>query len=85
MTPLPGLAYFQKSEEEKWKDWRTWPHLGVGHDLVSECISGSHGCEDYSYLNYTKTTNFDHGAQRSVTEAAKEADCHKLIWLLCVS
>ena len=33
-TPLAGLIFYKPNPAlAVWKDWRTWPHLGIVHDL----------------------------------------------------
>ena len=68
-TPLVGLSHFRDDGSKVWSDWRSWPHVGLGHDLGSDILCAAWAAERHFELNFTKTPDVDHGCQRAVIEA----------------
>jgi len=85
-TPLEGLKHYAPNPAlGTWADWRTWPHLGVGHDLGPDQLSALHAAERKFALNITKTPDIDHGCQRSLIEALKETKLYEFFQLMVIS
>ena len=85
-TPLPGLIYFKPDPTlARWSNWRSWPHLGIGHDLGSDCLCASQALERKYKLCVTKCNDFDHAAQRTLLDSLKSAGCYDFFLLMVVS
>ena len=85
-TPLRGLVHYKKdTKRAEWANWRTWPHLGMATDLGSDCVCATN-CAIYHFeLNFTRTPDFDHGAQRSLIDTLKNAGLYEFFLLMVVS
>ena len=85
-TPLPGLIYYKPDPTlARWANWRDWPHLGISHDLGSDCLCASQSLERKYGLCVTKTNDFDHAAQRTLIESLKTAGVYDFFLLMVVS
>ena len=81
-TPLSGLLYFKPDPTLAiWRNWRTWPHLTMSHDLGSDCLCASHAAERKWLLNFSKFNDLDHGCQRALVDCLKSSGLYD-IWLL---
>lgn len=85
-TPLPGLIYYKPDPSlARWSNWRSWPHLGISHDLGSDCLCASQALERKYKLCVTKCNDFDHATQRTLLDSLKSSGCHNFFLLMVVS
>ena len=85
-TPLSGRIYYKPDPAlPMWNNWRTWPHLGMSHDLGSDCLCASHAGERKWQLNFSKFNDLDHGCQRALVDCLKSSGLYDFWLLMMVS
>ena len=85
-TPLSGLLFYKPDADLLLgHNWRSWPHLGISHDLGSDCLCASHAAERLWKLNFSKFNDLDHACQRSLVDSLKSSGLYDFWLLMMVS